>query len=1627
MAQLITVRLTRNDNQPWGFRLQGGKDFGSPLALQKVNVGSIADKAGLLAGDALIKVNNEELFNLRHKDAQDAIVRAGASFELTVSRGGSTWKPAVTPLTSPVPTSAGVNVLTKTSLQAKPGQNPAAIGTGHNTAARPFASKEPSVKSVVNKQYNSPVAMYSDETIAETLSAQTEVLAGGVLGVNFKKNEKVYNSAQSEVFKMLQEQGNEPEPARPSSVYSPSSHFPQHPLNDQHSSVSDGVTKHVTAPVNVPKPPSNNGLPPGQNICADCERLIVGVFVRIKDKNLHVECFKCSTCGSSLKNQGYYNFNNKLYCDIHAKLAAMSSPPPNTNGLVPVTVPPKAPTSTISSALNAHAGALNGSSVAPAVPTTAHCVTVEIAWATPSHSRTSSMSSGYGNSNSSLKNSPIVQSPSHSRQSSGVSLSDLKLIDNLDGSNSQQVSDEEKESEISGNLYYKTINGGIIRSVKPPNKNNGEFKYKLPSSISGPKPFSYAPVPAPAPVSAPKSPIAYPPPAAPAWTAPVSAPVQTAPAWTPAPAPVNEAAKAPAAQQLQGKLNVFRQPQPQSQAPTATPKRVNDRFPCKNLPAGGSPRFPCYKCKSQPSIEIDSVVPEQQQQQQQQPQQQEEVKEEPQTVQNQSVSEEAQNQQQQQVQESLNNSRRASINQTQEEQLTQRKVSQVEQQVRLQQQVEQQSYASQSETMRRGSIQDRQSKFEQPVQQETIQQQAPKQSPPKQQQEQQQPQETSELDKEVQDTVAPRIRIVEPRWRTPSRQYLHEFEASSSSGQQNEVFSSDPNEMLRPTTPSSRPWTPSSRSQHRSSHIPYYQEQLAWEEGVALSKEFEKKLRTPSPNPMMMRPKSPAFGPPPNPLLLIHPQTRDEGKDLSGKYLSGTKLLSPMWETQHYKNEYLGVDTDNPYYEKQQKSSSQKYYESPEMIQRQRVGDTQVETRARESHAEQQKKAEMERSSVQQVGNATIQRKTRVVEEFEHTSSAKTVEVQKTKGATLTIQDDEFPPRGFVAQQARRLSTADSDTTSNNITKRQVGGGQEPRDYTVPTFQSQVSVQQQSSSQMQSYSAQSNTTNSQISQYSFPTQSGMVPPPGFPTSAQASQITNVIQRQQQQAASSFNTNTTNKATLPQPQQATNNNSDRQSNNLPSSLNNNNKNYEPSPISSSNTNPSKKTSSDPVPGLGGISGKPYNVQNVTQPKRGRGILNQAAVGRAPVCGCCSDIKPMKMVGNPTEMLEQSVRELKLNNGKPSSKFKNDASQVISAMLEARLKLTQPKPLQKEIPLPPLPKSSPPKHDTVTLHSSINNKLRNMKKLNENIGEEREKLDEKILSIIPTTTEVDVFVKRNSINNNNNNKSHASNRLSYVETFNNNNNKIDTNDKENEKINKNSAETNNKIVNGIQNGELPICCKCNVKITTGPFITALGRIWCPEHFICVNANCKRPLADIGFVEEKGDLYCEYCFEQYLAPNCSKCVKKIKGDCLNAIGRQFHPECFTCSYCGKLFGNSPFFLEEGEPYCQNDWNELFTTKCFACGFPVEAGDRWVEALNNNYHSQCFNCTMCKKNLEGQSFYAKGGRPFCKNHAQYNYLKKKTQFIINLNISKYFNTITHIMYVNNKIKTILKFKFKH
>ncbi|XP_041563219.1 PDZ and LIM domain protein Zasp isoform X5 [Drosophila elegans] len=761
--QLLQVKLSRFDAQPWGFRLQGGTDFAQPLLVQKVNAGSLSEQAGLQPGDAVVKINDVDVFNLRHKDAQDIVVRSGNNFVITVQRGGSTWRPHVTPTGNvPQPNSPYLQTVTKTSLAHKQ-QDSQHIGCGYNNAARPFSNGgDGGVKSIVNKQYNTPVGIYSDESIAETLSAQAEVLAGGVLGVNFKKNEKEYQGDRSEVLKFLREEetgqstpafGNshyehdapqqqqQPQQQQYNQQQHQQQHYHQQHHQQQQQQQLSSTTRHVSAPVNSPKPPSTGGLPTGQNICTECERLITGVFVRIKDKNLHVECFKCATCGTSLKNQGYYNFNNKLYCDIHAKQAAINNPPSGTEGYVPVPIKPntKLSASTISTALNSH---------------------------------------GYGGSNS--------------------------------------------------NGY-----------------SNGNS--------------------APAPVASPQ-----------ATALQAATPI------------VATATDSPAA--------------------TAT-------------------------------------------------------------------------------------------------------------------------------------------------------------------------------------------------------------------------------------------------SDNMSAYV------------------------------------------------------ADEPSSIYGQINTNSGAVAP-------------------------------------------------------------------------------------------------------------------PP-----QQQQQQPTA--------------GGGDQPFEYVTLTGNVIRSVQAPGKGTGTSYKVNQG--------YARP----------FGAAAPKSPVASYPPQQQQQS--------------PRPAPGGNNN-----------FNNNNA-YATLPRSNVGQQ-----------GAGNKSAGAFGATSA--PKRGRGILNKAA--------------------------GPGVR-------------------------------------------------------------------------------------------------------------------------------------------------------------------IPLCNSCNVQIR-GPFITALGRIWCPDHFICVNGNCRRPLQDIGFVEEKGDLYCEYCFEKYLAPTCSKCAGKIKGDCLNAIGKHFHPECFTCGQCGKIFGNRPFFLEDGNAYCEADWNELFTTKCFACGFPVEAGDRWVEALNHNYHSQCFNCTFCKQNLEGQSFYNKGGRPFCKNHAR-------------------------------------------
>ncbi|KAG2455502.1 PDLI7 protein, partial [Polypterus senegalus] len=177
-----------------------------------------------------------------------------------------------------------------------------------------------------------------------------------------------------------------------------------------------------------------------------------------------------------------------------------------------------------------------------------------------------------------------------------------------------------------------------------------------------------------------------------------------------------------------------------------------------------------------------------------------------------------------------------------------------------------------------------------------------------------------------------------------------------------------------------------------------------------------------------------------------------------------------------------------------------------------------------------------------------------------------------------------------------------------------------------------------------------------------------------------------------------------------------------------------------------------------------------------------------------------------------------------------------------------------------------------------------------------------------------------------------------------------------------------------------GRTPVCAHCN-KIIRGRYLVALGRSWHPEEFTC--CQCKAVLEEGGFFEERGSIYCTKCYDSRYAPNCAKCKKIITGEIMHALKMTWHVQCFVCAACKTPIRNNAFYMEEGEPYCEKDYEKMFGTKCHGCDFKIDAGDRFLEALGYSWHDTCFVCAVCQMNLEGKTFYSKKDKPLCKTHA--------------------------------------------
>lgn len=55
------------------------------------------------------------------------------------------------------------------------------------------------------------------------------------------------------------------------------------------------------------------------------------------------------------------------------------------------------------------------------------------------------------------------------------------------------------------------------------------------------------------------------------------------------------------------------------------------------------------------------------------------------------------------------------------------------------------------------------------------------------------------------------------------------------------------------------------------------------------------------------------------------------------------------------------------------------------------------------------------------------------------------------------------------------------------------------------------------------------------------------------------------------------------------------------------------------------------------------------------------------------------------------------------------------------------------------------------------------------------------------------------------------------------------------------------------------------------------------------------------------------------------------------MTAMGKTWHPEHFVCTHCQEEIGSRNFFERDGQPYCEKDYHNLFSPRCYYCNGPI------------------------------------------------------------------------------------------
>ncbi|XP_074475757.1 LIM domain-binding protein 3b isoform X2 [Sebastes fasciatus] len=176
---MTTYTVTLTGPAPWGFRLQGGKDFNMPLTISRITPGSKAVGGTLAQGDIISAIDGVSTDGMTHMDAQNKIKSASNQLALTMqkSRRAAAFSTATARMESPMPVIPHQKVILNTAanLEYTPSFNPIALKDSALSTHKPIEVRGPGGKAtIVHAQYNTPISMYSQDAIMDAIAGQSQ-------------------------------------------------------------------------------------------------------------------------------------------------------------------------------------------------------------------------------------------------------------------------------------------------------------------------------------------------------------------------------------------------------------------------------------------------------------------------------------------------------------------------------------------------------------------------------------------------------------------------------------------------------------------------------------------------------------------------------------------------------------------------------------------------------------------------------------------------------------------------------------------------------------------------------------------------------------------------------------------------------------------------------------------------------------------------------------------------------------------------------------------------------------------------------------------------------------------------------------------------------------------------------------------------------------------------------------------------------------------------------------------------------------------------------------------------------------------------------------------------------------